>query len=119
MKQRRRKHFRVDAVSVALPRLPCPAPADWRRDEFKRNKLDGIVTIKHCNAYVDGFGEALTGRADAVFLDLPQPWLAAPHAARTLRRGGHLCAFSPCVEQVHRTVAVLHELGFEGQLSVL
>ncbi len=91
--------------------VPCFARP---REEFRLNKMDSIVSIKHCNAYVDGFGSALDGKADAVFLDLPQPWLALPHATRSLKAGGQLCAFSPCVEQVHKTIAVLNELGYEG-----
>ncbi|KAL8269621.1 hypothetical protein Esti_006441 [Eimeria stiedai] len=51
--------------------------------------------------------------ADGVFLDLPSPWLALKHADQVLKGGGRLVTFSPCVEQLHKTLVAAQELGFQ------
>ena len=60
----------------------------------------------------DGFG--LEDAADAVFLDLPHPWDAVPHAKRALRKSvdTRICSFSPCVEQVQKACEALRKHGF-------
>jgi tRNA (adenine57-N1/adenine58-N1)-methyltransferase catalytic subunit len=58
----------------------------------------------HCfnrDAYNDGFlvdDHLEENQADAVFLDLPSPWLAVPHVKKILKRGSKVCNFSPCIE---------------------
>ena len=85
--------------------------------DFSANGLDGRVICKHGDVCAedwvysehDGLRE---GTVDAGFFDLPQPWDAVRRFAPYLRPGGRLCTFSPCIEQVAKTLTVLTELGF-------
>ncbi|KAK1253362.1 hypothetical protein MKX07_001439 [Trichoderma sp. CBMAI-0711] len=102
--------------------------------EIGHHGLDNLVTLTHRNVYNDGFnvnGETLN--ATAVFLDLPAPWEALHHLSRRkIQKGGkaaddddgswvspldpkqsvYICTFSPCIEQVMRTVTELRTLGW-------
>lgn len=77
------------------------------RDDFERIGLSSLVTVGLRDIQGEGFPEEFVGLADAVFLDLPQPWLAIPSAAKMLRHDGTLCSFSPCIEQVQRSCETL------------
>jgi len=44
--------------------------------------------VRHRDVCEFGFNEELNGIADAVFLDLPAPWLAIPHAVKSLKQSG-------------------------------
>ncbi|PFH56709.1 hypothetical protein XA68_16113 [Ophiocordyceps unilateralis] len=103
------------------------------QEEIRDHSLDGIVRITHRDVYKDGFlVEGRSPRAMAIFLDLPAPWEALHHLSRRrMRKGGeeddspeswtspldpqqsvYICTFSPCIEQVTRTVAELRALGW-------
>ncbi|KAJ7608548.1 tRNA methyltransferase complex GCD14 subunit, partial [Roridomyces roridus] len=88
------------------------ARANKARDEFTQHKMSDFVTLTHQNVCKDGFN--LTDAADSVFLDLPAPWDAVEHAKQALRkdRTTRICCFSPCMEQVLRTVSALNDAGF-------
>lgn len=53
-------------------------------------------------------------QANAVFLDLPSPWLAIPHLPTVLdsSKEASICCFSPCIEQVARAVETLRKEGW-------
>lgn len=88
------------------------ARASKARDEFTRHGMNDFVTLTHRNVCKDGF--TVVDEVDAVFLDLPAPWEAVEHAKKALRkdRTTRICCFSPCMEQVLRTVSALNESGF-------
>uniref|UniRef100_A0A1J3HVX0 tRNA (adenine(58)-N(1))-methyltransferase n=1 Tax=Noccaea caerulescens TaxID=107243 RepID=A0A1J3HVX0_NOCCA len=81
--------------------------ADSAREDFEKTGISSLVTVEVRDIQGEGFPEKLSGLADSVFLDLPQPWLAVPSAAKMLKQDGVVCSFSPCIEQVQRTCEVL------------
>ncbi|KAK0487738.1 tRNA methyltransferase complex subunit Cpd1 [Armillaria novae-zelandiae] len=88
------------------------ARAAKARDEFTRHGLLDVVTLAHRNVCKDGF--TVTDTADSLFLDIPAPWDAIEHAKKALRKDciTRICCFSPCMEQVLRTVSALNDAGF-------
>ena len=85
------------------------------REDFERTGLSSLVTVGVRDIQGEGFPDEFSGRADSVFLDLPQPWLAIPSAAKMLQQDGVLCSFSPCIEQVQRSCETLKS-SFTGRL---
>ncbi|KAK7432455.1 tRNA (adenine-N(1)-)-methyltransferase catalytic subunit trm61 [Neonectria magnoliae] len=105
------------------------------REEIERHRLNGIVRLAHRDVYNGGFlSEGKSPGASAVFLDLPAPWEALPHLSRQKpkkaskqngnvengewvspldpKKSVHICTFSPCIEQVTRTIEEMRELGW-------
>ncbi|KAJ8124132.1 hypothetical protein ONZ43_g76 [Nemania bipapillata] len=110
------------------------------REEVQDHHLNGIVQVTHRDVYNDGFlvGDE-SPEAECIFLDVPAPWKALPHLSRRkptpalLASGGlepltdassewksplradrttHICTFSPCIEQVTKTVEIMRRLGW-------
>ncbi|KAL9645560.1 hypothetical protein ABK040_000623 [Willaertia magna] len=63
-------------------------------------------------------GEDKYETVDAVFLDLPKPWLCIKNVFRLLKFGGKFCGFSPCIEQIQNTADALREHDFVDITSV-
>lgn len=83
------------------------------KEEFENHGLENFVTVSHRDVCELGFPDELDNTADAIFLDLPGPWKAIPHAVKTFKKiGGRICTFSPCIEQVQRSCKCLSDLGF-------
>lgn len=97
--------------------------------EMSEHRLEDVVTSTHRDVYNEGFlladpetSEKISPRANAVFLDLPAPWLALPHLTRDEIDGlpspldalhaVHVCTFSPCIEQAQKTISALRRLGW-------
>lgn len=84
------------------------------KEDFERHGIDDIVQVTTRDTQADGFPEEFHGMADAVFLDVPSPWLVVASAHACLKPDRMLCSFSPCIEQVQRTLEELNEFGFSG-----
>lgn len=53
------------------------------KKEFELHNLSKFVTVRHQDVYQNGF--SMSDTADAVFLDLPNPWKAVGHAKSALK----------------------------------
>lgn len=99
------------------------------QEELKRHGLEDVVRVTHRDVYNDGFllpdedsTEKVSPKANAIFLDLPAPWLALKHLTRQPADGTEspldpssavrICTFSPCMEQVQKTISVLRQQGW-------
>jgi tRNA (adenine57-N1/adenine58-N1)-methyltransferase len=95
--------------------------AESARQEFAKNRVDHLVTVYHkdvCGKQLPGGFDRPHASVDATVLDLPEPWLAVPHAAYCLKPNGRIASYSPCVEQSQRTLAVLKECGFHSMKTM-
>ena len=52
--------------------------------------------------------------ADALVMDMPDPWLALPNLSGNLRSGGRVCAYVPNMNQVESAVIALRSQGYFG-----
>ncbi|KAL2139136.1 hypothetical protein VTI28DRAFT_5723 [Corynascus sepedonium] len=108
------------------------------KKELSDHGMDRLVHLTHRDVYNGGFlVDGKSPEADAVFLDLPAPWEALPHLSRRKpqtapnsdgavaednqtewvsplnpKKSVHICTFSPCIEQVTRTVSAMRRLGW-------
>jgi tRNA (adenine57-N1/adenine58-N1)-methyltransferase len=81
------------------------------REEFEKHGIGHLVTVKHQDVCSHGFGGLPAQSMDACFLDLPEPWLAIPHAMYCLKAGARVASYSPCMEQTQRVCQTLKEFG--------
>ncbi|KAL1131678.1 hypothetical protein AAG570_011291 [Ranatra chinensis] len=58
------------------------------KEEFDSHGLASVVEARHRDVCEHGFGQELDGRADAIFLDLPHPWLVIKHALKAYKQSG-------------------------------
>ncbi len=96
--------------------------AEKLQTEIHEHGLADVVELTHRDVCQDGFPPISTTqsemRVNAIFLDLPAPWLALKHLTRSSsspldpHTAIHICTFSPCIEQVQRTITTLRSLGW-------
>jgi len=81
------------------------------REDFLEQARRNVVTAGLGDPVEFKIGDARTGiaerDADAVILDIPDPWEAVGSASDALRACGHFGSYSPNGEQVNRTVKAL------------
>ncbi|KAG2192999.1 hypothetical protein INT47_002550 [Mucor saturninus] len=80
--------------------------------EFADHGYGDIIQMHHRDVCKEGF--QMKDAVNAVFLDLPAPWDAVASAKEAFKQDqtGKICCFSPCIEQVARTVTALEANGF-------
>ncbi|CAK5049947.1 unnamed protein product [Meloidogyne enterolobii] len=83
--------------------------------EIETHGLSSIVSINcHNSCSNNGFPPEISNKCDALFLDLPSPWLAVQACVEALNpnKFGRLVSFSPCIEQVQQMAQTLEKNGF-------
>jgi tRNA (adenine57-N1/adenine58-N1)-methyltransferase len=118
-KKRQKRSGRVCSFEYHEPRH------QQLQKEIEEHGLDGVVKVTHRDVYEEGFAfdDGDSPNADAVFLDLPAPWTALKHLARTSALPNRpsplnpntttrICTFSPCIEQIEQTITTMRELGW-------
>lgn len=87
-----------------------------RREDFLENALFNLERAglsERVEAGILNAGEPFPVKeVDAVFLDLPEPWLALPPAYEILLEGRPLALIVPTAEQLKEAVRCLEETGF-------
>jgi tRNA (adenine57-N1/adenine58-N1)-methyltransferase len=111
------------ALSMAMLRCGAEVTGYEIREDFANRARSNVETFLGQEA-IERYGvemrdcyEGIDPPVDALFhdrvvLDLPEPWQVVPHAARTLRPGGILCAYTPSILQVTQLREALTEHGF-------
>ncbi|MCL7050733.1 hypothetical protein MKW94_018071, partial [Papaver nudicaule] len=69
--------------------------------------VSSLITVGVRDIQREGFYDEFFGRADSIFLDLPQPWPVILSAGKMLKQDGVLCSFFSCIEQVQCTCEAL------------
>ncbi|KAF2652637.1 tRNA methyltransferase complex GCD14 subunit [Lophiostoma macrostomum CBS 122681] len=147
-KARRKRRGGVYSYEFHAPR------AKQLQVEVNEHGLSSTVKVTNRDVYEDGFclEDEEAPDADAIFLDLPAPWLALKHLTRSppspavmksvasdpatpepepsahiaqtsstpklfrsplnAKKPVRICTFSPCIEQVTKTVTALRSLGW-------
>jgi tRNA (adenine57-N1/adenine58-N1)-methyltransferase catalytic subunit len=111
------------ALSMALLRAGADVVGYELRDDFAERARSNVAAMLGPEAgyrveirdVYDGIDES---GLDRILLDLPEPWRVLPHALKSLRPGGILCAYLPSINQTSQLRAALEDYGF-GMASTL
>ncbi|KRY16356.1 Vacuolar protein-sorting-associated protein 25 [Trichinella patagoniensis] len=86
--------------------------------DFQLQGYENVAVAEQKDVCIDGL--PFEDEVDAVFLDLPKPWLLLKSVKRAMKRH-KLCrfgSFSPCLEQVQHTCQILGECGFVDIITI-
>ena len=89
--------------------------AETAKKEFASNGVSHLSKVYHkdvCGKHGPGGFDRPQASVDAIVLDLPEPWLAVPHAAYCIKRNSRIVSYSPCIEQAQKTIEALKKSGF-------
>lgn len=107
------------ALTIALARAVAPGGRvhtfELREDflAWAKDNLARAGVLDHVDLQLGDVTKDIPVRgADAIVLDMPDPWNAVEHAKRALAPGGFFCAYSPLVSQVEATQVALGRAGF-------
>lgn len=84
------------------------------RENIEKVGLSDVIEVKKQDIY-EGIDES---ELDLVALDLPSPERVLPHAENSLKPGGYLSAFTPCVEHIQRLYEELPNHKFQNYETI-
>lgn len=102
------------ALTLAMIRAVAPQgrvlTVELREEFSKRAEKNlrraGLETYWQC-VIADARGLSLEMQADALVMDMPEPWVALDGLHHSLRPGGRFCAYIPNINQAESTVHAL------------
>jgi tRNA (adenine57-N1/adenine58-N1)-methyltransferase len=107
------------ALSMALLRAGAHITGYELREDFaaraQKNiaRFLGEVALEHYDVHLRDAYESVDGDDyDRALLDLPEPWQVIPHAAKALKPGGIIVAYTPSITQAQRVRVALDSNGF-------
>ena len=107
------------ALSMGMLRAGADIVGYELREDFAnraRTNVEQFLGAEHLDRYRIELRDCYEGideqDLDRVVLDLPEPWQVVPHAARALRPGGILVAYTPSVVQVSQLREALQRSKF-------
>ncbi|PJB21254.1 MAG: tRNA (adenine-N1)-methyltransferase [Euryarchaeota archaeon CG_4_9_14_3_um_filter_38_12] len=109
------------ALTIALANCVRPdgkiISYEKRKDfaEIAKRNIDNAQLGEYVEIKIGDVTESIDEKdADAVILDIPNPWDAVKNACSSLKTGGHFCSYSPTMNQVEKTVKTLRKNNFIG-----
>ncbi|MCL1979024.1 MAG: tRNA (adenine-N1)-methyltransferase [Methanomassiliicoccaceae archaeon] len=106
-------------LTTALLNAVAPAGSVHTLELKEENAKRALKNIKRTG--LDGHWEYTIGdarsikvdvTADALIMDMPDPWLALDNLYGNLRAGGRICSYVPNMNQAEKIVAALRDKGF-------